>query len=69
VRDKDRIPRILNKLEEMWENYPDYRLGQLIANLSQEIDNKADPFFLSDDDLEEFIEKNNKPFWGSKDDQ
>jgi hypothetical protein len=48
MRDKERIPRIIkipriiNKLEETWKEYPDWRLGQLIANISIEIRNEDD---------------------------
>jgi len=33
TRDPKRIPRILKKLQELWEKYPDLRLGQLIMNI------------------------------------
>lgn len=33
MRDKNRIPGILKRLETVWEEYPDLRLGQLLANL------------------------------------
>jgi hypothetical protein len=31
VRDKNRIPKILNELERVWKSNPDFRLGQLIV--------------------------------------
>lgn len=31
MRDKNRIPKILNELERIWKANPDYRLGQLIT--------------------------------------
>jgi hypothetical protein len=33
VRDPNRIPRILAKLQKLWEAMPDQRLGQLINNI------------------------------------
>jgi uncharacterized protein YihD (DUF1040 family) len=33
MRDPDRIPRILKKLEQAWTAHPDLRLGQLLVNL------------------------------------
>jgi hypothetical protein len=32
-RNPDRIPRLLNKLEQVWRKYPDMRLGQLMVNI------------------------------------
>lgn len=33
MRDKDRIPVMLDELRKLWEKYPDLRLGQLITNV------------------------------------
>lgn len=33
MRDPERIPKILNEIEKIWQQYPDLRLGQLILNL------------------------------------
>ena len=33
MRDPERIPRILEKIGELWATYPDLRLGQLVVNL------------------------------------
>jgi len=33
MRNKKRIKRILNILEEIWQNNPDQRFGQLLINL------------------------------------
>lgn len=33
MRDPDRIPVILGQIEQLWERYPDLRLGQLILNI------------------------------------
>lgn len=44
-RDPARIDLMCAALAEVWKRYPDYRLGQLIINVSQ----RADPFNLEDD--------------------
>jgi hypothetical protein len=33
MRNPERIPKILNEIEKIWQQYPDLRLGQLILNL------------------------------------
>jgi len=33
MRDPNRIPDMLNRLQTIWEKYPDLRLGQLITNV------------------------------------
>lgn len=33
MRDPERIPKILNEIEKIWQQYPDLRLGQLVLNL------------------------------------
>lgn len=35
-RDPDRIPLVMAQLQDMWEHYPDLRLGQLIGNVIRE---------------------------------
>jgi hypothetical protein len=34
MRDPDRISHVLAKVEQLWRAYPDWRLGQLIANVA-----------------------------------
>lgn len=31
MRDKNRIPKILNELERIWKANPDFRLGELMV--------------------------------------
>lgn len=50
-RDPKRIKRILNKIEKIWENYPDFRLSQIICNSISE-SQKDNLFHLEDDKLE-----------------
>lgn len=33
MRNKERIPIILKEIENIWNKYPDLRLGQLICNV------------------------------------
>ena len=54
MRDPKRIPIMLEELKTLWETQPDWRLGQLIANLSRAA-NIEDPFFVQDDRLLEII--------------
>jgi hypothetical protein len=46
TRDPDRIPVILGQLEQLWERYPDLRLGQLILNALQ-----VDFYHVEDEDF------------------
>lgn len=54
MRNPKRIPAILDELRTLWESHPDWRLGQLIANLTREC-GLDDPFFVEDDRLLETI--------------
>ena len=49
MRDPERIKRILDELEEFWQEVPDWRLGQLISNI---VGNDAFIFHIEDDDFE-----------------
>ena len=44
MRDPNRIPIFCYKLAKLWEDYPDWRFGQLICNLT----NREDIFYLLD---------------------
>jgi len=58
MRDPDRIPLILEKVRELWEKYPDLRLGQLIANAHNCSPNrKCDIFYIEDDLLTQGLEE------------
>ena len=54
MRDPNRIPIMLEELKILWETHPDWRLGQLIVNLSR-AEGFEDPFFVQDDRLLEII--------------
>lgn len=47
ARDPSRIPVVLEALRIAWEANPDWRLGQLIVNVSD----RRDPFHIEDDDM------------------
>lgn len=55
MRDKNRIKPFLNKLEKLWLKYPDYRFGQIIYLLADEIE--RDIFFPEEKEWEEAISK------------
>ena len=46
MRNPERISRVLKEIELLWNNYPDWRLGQLIFNIVG-----RDPFHIEDYDL------------------
>jgi uncharacterized protein YihD (DUF1040 family) len=53
MRDPNRIDHILNLLKQMWKQVPDWRLGQLLINLTYR---NEDLYYLEDDKLEERLE-------------
>jgi len=56
MRDPNRIPAVLARIELLWKEYPDMRLGQLIANLGRKKNGETDIgylFNLEDDKLSE----------------
>ena len=55
MRDPARIPRILNRLGELWTQVPDWRLGQLFCNLQRH--EGTDLFFYEDEKLLKAIEE------------
>ena len=58
MRRKDKIDSIVNKLEEIWLDFPDLRLGQLLLNVSKD----PELYYLEDEDLIGKLEA----FYGSK---
>ena len=49
MRDPKRIKRILQLVEIVWEDNPDWRLCQLIINALQI---NSDPFYIEDEEIE-----------------
>ena len=54
MRDPNRIDVICDLLREVWKQYPDWRLGQLIFNLT----GRYDCFYVEDDTIEEVLKMN-----------
>ncbi len=50
MRDIDRIPSIIARLQRVWQRHPDLRLGQLILNVAESNDS-ARIYYASDLDL------------------
>lgn len=64
MRDPKRITKILDELEEYWNNHPNWRLGQVMSNLSYELLGDNDPFFIEDEMLLELLKlKNEENLW------
>lgn len=53
MRDKERIDVILNQIQEIWERFPDLRLGQLIGNVAE----GPYLYYIEDDQLVEQLKK------------
>ena len=51
MRDKNRIPEILEKLEEVWVANPDCRLGQLLMVAVRPENPCPEMFYVEDDTL------------------
>lgn len=66
MREKERIDRMIEKLRLAWHNFPEWRLCQLVSNVSLKTTvgkrNSPDVFFTDDESFE--IELNR--FFGKK---
>ena len=60
MRNPERMPEISKELEEFWKQNPNWRLGQIIANLNYEIMGGNDSFYLEYTDLLELLKQKNK---------
>lgn len=56
MRDPNRIPRVLELLEKAWKEAPDWRLGQLVYNVS-ECTGWYDVYCMEDDDFEKGVKE------------
>lgn len=54
MRNPNRIKPFLETIEKCWAKVPDWRFGQIIANM-QRAYNIPDLFFIEDDKLEEIF--------------
>ena len=52
MRDPNRIPEVLARIERVWRRFPDLRLGQLISNAVY-----CDPFHIEDERLVDLLER------------
>lgn len=55
MRDPKRIPKVLKDLQTIWEQVPDWRLGQLLCNIGR-CKGYFDPFFMEDDIIHSYLE-------------
>lgn len=55
MRDPKRIKPLLMEIEKQWENFSDWRLGQLIENIKR-FYNIDDLFYIEDDEMLKLIE-------------
>lgn len=51
MRNPKRIPVIIETLQDIWENKPDLRFGQLVYSLYKQNFGDRDIFFIEDDDF------------------
>ena len=58
MRDPNRIDQVIEAVKTEWKQAPDWRLGQLIVNISRAA-GCSDPFFLEDDKLLEILKGEN----------
>jgi hypothetical protein len=58
MRDQNRIPKVLRAIEKIWRRYPDWRLGQLVANIAEWADESI--WDLEEEELVAEIEKHLK---------
>lgn len=60
LRDPNRIPKVINTIQEIWSKYPDLRFVQLVEILKFSISNttgKEDLYYMEDEELVEKLEK------------
>ena len=60
MRDSARIPRYCATLQDAWDEVPDWRFGQLIANFFRWLNAEkgvGDIFFLEDDKFFSYLEE------------
>lgn len=57
IRKSQRMDEVLRLTKEIWEQYPDFRLGQLLVNIC----GKKDLFYVEDEDLVKALQRNKFP--------
>lgn len=75
MRDKERIPIILDEIRRIWEDNPDLRLGQIVTLASRPKNPCPEIFYIEDQDVleglesigynkkESFRQHERKPYW------
>lgn len=56
MRDKNRIKRIIEKLQTFWENNPDLRFNQFVSNANESVVSRGDFFHVEDDKFEQGLD-------------
>ena len=59
MRDPKRIPKVLAKVQELWEKYPDERLLQLLINAAgtvKDVGPAPNLFYVEDDLLQKGVD-------------
>ncbi len=51
-----RIDKIVELLRNYWHQYPDLRLGQIVANCGKRLHGTSDPYYLEDDEMEKALQ-------------
>ena len=59
MREKERIKRILDLIQEYWEKHQDFRFGQMLINLGV-VNDDLRLWNNQDDKLEEYLKKINQ---------
>ena len=54
MRDPSRIKIFCERLAAVWQRFPDWRFGQLVENVFQDL--QKDPFFIEDKEMIKFFE-------------
>lgn len=54
MRSPSRIKIFCERLTAVWQRFPDWRFGQLVENVFQDL--QQDPFFIEDKEMIEFFE-------------
>lgn len=55
MRDRQRIKRIMRKLQWIWEEQPDMRFNQLMVDLMFDTSQDMDVFYTEDDQFENIL--------------
>ena len=66
MRNPDRIDKYMERLGNIWKDYPDFRFGQLLMNLLGDVQEEVgmDLFFVEDPEFFEAFEKCYKRMMG-----